>query len=61
MTPDAMRQARERLRLTQTGLAQKLGLHLRTIAGYERGQNPIPRHIELAIETLETRDADPLS
>lgn len=61
MTPDAMRAARNRLQLTQTGLAERLGLHIRTIAGYERGQNPIPRHIELAIETLETRDADPLS
>lgn len=61
MTPAAMRAARNRLHLTQTGLAEKLGLHLRTIAGYERGQNPIPHHIGLAIEALETRDADPLS
>jgi DNA-binding XRE family transcriptional regulator len=55
-----MKQARQRLGLTQTGLAQKLGLHLRTIAGYETGQNDIPHHIGLAIETLETRNADPL-
>lgn len=61
MTPAALRAARERLKLTQQGLAERLGLHVRTIAGYERGQNAIPRHIALAIETLETRYADPLS
>jgi DNA-binding XRE family transcriptional regulator len=60
MTPAEMKQARDRLKLTQTGLAQKLGLHVRSIAGYEAGTQRIPHAIELAIETLETRDADPL-
>lgn len=56
MTPATLKHARARLGLSQTGLARELGLHLRTIAGYERGQNPIPRVVSLAIAYLETQN-----
>lgn len=62
MTPAALKQARQRLGLTQTGLAQRLGLSLRAIAGYEtRHDRDVPHHIALAVEALEARDADPLA
>lgn len=54
MTPSTLKTARQRLGLSQTALARELGLHLRTIAGYERGQNPVPRHVALAVAYLET-------
>jgi len=47
-----LRAARARLKLSQAKLADVLGLHWVTICNYERGQDPIPRLVALAIEAL---------
>jgi transcriptional regulator with XRE-family HTH domain len=54
MTPDTLKTKRKGLGLSQTALARALGLHLRTIAGYELGHYPVPRHVALAVAYLET-------
>jgi transcriptional regulator with XRE-family HTH domain len=52
MTPADLKAYRARMGFTQGTLAKKLGRHIRTIAGYERGQNTIPRVVELAVIKL---------
>lgn len=49
MTPAQFTQARHSLKLTQTGLALKLGLSRSTIARYESGFTPIPGPVQLII------------
>jgi transcriptional regulator with XRE-family HTH domain len=55
MTPEEMKRRREALGLTQAELARELGLDSITVSRYERGVNPIPKHIGLAVEALEWR------
>jgi transcriptional regulator with XRE-family HTH domain len=52
MTPDDLRAYRKRLGITQTQLAEALGLSRRAIIRYEDGTRPIPRPVELACETI---------
>jgi len=49
--PDFVRDARERLGLTQDELAARLGLDRKTINRYENGW-PIPERSRLAIQQL---------
>lgn len=54
MTPAELKAARRRLALSQPGLARRLGVNVRTLAGWEIGERPVPRTAELAIAHLET-------
>lgn len=52
MTADQYRAIRDKLRLTQQELADRLGVHKITIAKREGGSLPISRESELAIQSL---------
>lgn len=64
MTPASLREWRERLGLTKTEAAARLGLSLNGYAAYERGHiarkqgqlqmvaRPIPKHVALACKAL---------
>lgn len=55
MTPAQLLATRTRLNLTQSQLAEKLGLHRSAIAQMESGEKPIRLVTELAIEHIECR------
>lgn len=59
MTPQQLRDKREKLQLTQTELADRLGLTRDSIAKMESGERPIVRITELAIEHLSCRPRRP--
>jgi DNA-binding XRE family transcriptional regulator len=50
-TADFVRDAREKLKLTQEQMAEQLGLERRTIIRYERGGN-LPATVRMAITHL---------
>ena len=52
MTRKQFRTLRGLLGLSQTNLAKELGVTLRTVARWERGEFPIPRIAELALRNL---------
>lgn len=47
-----MRVIRQELKLTQTELAEKLGVHQATISRFETGELPLDRRTELALRAL---------
>ncbi len=47
-----LREARQEMELTQTGLAEELGVRKNTVYRWESGLLAIPRTVELAIDTL---------
>ena len=53
MTPDDYRKSRLKLGLTQTALAELVGVWRETISKREAGTLPISRESELALEALE--------
>lgn len=56
MSPADFRKSRKRLGYTQHGLAGALGMGkwgFQSVGKWERGENPIPRQIELAMLGLE--------
>ena len=55
MKPEDLKRRREALGLTQEQLARELEVTVMTVSRYERGVNPIPHVIELALEALERR------
>lgn len=50
-----LKKRRERLGLTQTELAEKIGIRSNTISGYETGRLEIPGYMDLTLEALEAR------
>jgi DNA-binding XRE family transcriptional regulator len=52
MTGKELRQARLRLKMTQTQLGEAVGLHKNTIARMERDELPIVKATELAVKYL---------
>lgn len=52
MTPDQMRDLRQRSALTQAGLAMRLGVTARAVKHWEAGSRPIPRTVALACLAL---------
>ena len=52
MTKKEFRTLRGLIGLSQTKLAKELGVTLRTVARWERGEFPIPRVAELALRNL---------
>ena len=57
MTGSELRAARERLNLTQAGLATLLGVHSRTVSAWEYGRQKCPAYVQLALERLEEQAA----
>jgi len=54
MTPEHFKRARQGFSLTQTDLAETLGLRARQVKRYERGDTPIPKTVALIIRGFET-------
>ncbi len=55
MKKDELKKRRERLGLTQSVLAETIGVTATTISRYETGSTPIPAHMNLVLEALEKR------
>ena len=55
MKPEELKRRREALGLTQEQLARELAVAVMTVSRWERGVNPIPYHIALALEAIEAR------
>lgn len=53
MTGDALKEKRAAIGLTQAQLAEILEVKPNTVARWERGILPVPKAIELALETVE--------
>ena len=53
MTKDELRAIRERMKLTQAELAEKLGVASNTVARWEQGKRPIPVLAERFVRVLE--------
>ncbi len=49
MTKEEFKEARKKLKLTQTGLGEELGVSNRTIQGYEYGHQKIPKTIAIIL------------
>ena len=54
MTGEEFKQAREKMRLTQTELASRLGVTETTLYRWENGKAPISKAIELAMRQIRT-------
>lgn len=52
MTSDELKAKRKALGLTQAQLAEQFGLHRVTIANWERGSQPIPEVVAIALTAL---------
>ena len=52
MTGAELRQARERLGMTQQKLADALGMWRHSVARMERSESPVMKHTELAVKYL---------
>ncbi len=52
MTKKEFKAIRGRIEFSQARLAKELGVTLRTVARWERGEFPIPRVAELALRNL---------
>lgn len=56
MTGAQFKSARQRLKLTQVGLGEKLELTERQVSRYENGETLIPKTTDLAIKHLLAQD-----
>ena len=52
MTGEELRQARNKLRMTQVEIAEAIGMQKNSIARMERGERPVLKHTELAVRYL---------
>lgn len=52
MRPDELRATRDRLGLTQSQIADALGMHVNTVACMERGEKPISPRTVASVEML---------
>ena len=55
MTPEEIRSARNRLGMSQMGLANALGTHIATVVAWEKGINPISGPADTAIRLMLER------
>jgi len=52
MTSEEFKATRDRLNLTQAGLADKIGLSERSIRYYEQGGRPVPATVSILLKTF---------
>lgn len=52
LQPETLIAIRNLAGLTQSGLADALGIHRTTVARWETGKQPIPKWVELALRGL---------
>jgi DNA-binding transcriptional regulator YiaG len=52
MDAKTVRRIRKGLKLTQAGLAARLGVHRLTVSKWERGQHPVPPMAERLLKQL---------
>lgn len=55
MEKDDFKKRRERLGMTQSELAETLGMSVSAISKYEMGKNEVPLYFEFIFESLEAR------
>jgi transcriptional regulator with XRE-family HTH domain len=60
MTNTELKKRRERLGLTQTELADLLGVASNTVSGYETGRLEVPKFMDLVLEALDKRHIESL-
>jgi transcriptional regulator with XRE-family HTH domain len=53
--PADLKSRREALGLTQSALAERLGVSVQAVRHWEQGVRPIPAMLELALECLKRR------
>jgi DNA-binding transcriptional regulator YiaG len=53
MTADAFAAERSRLGLSQSQLAERLGVHVRTIGKWERGERGVPEPVARLLATIQ--------
>ena len=60
-TKDNLKEERTKAKLSQTALADELGVHFRTIQNWEKGTTPIPASVLPALDKLfgEAQDVVP--
>ena len=60
-TKDSLKEERTKAKLSQTALADVLGVHFRTIQNWEKGTTPIPASVLPALDKLfgEAQDVVP--
>ena len=60
-TKDILKEERTKAKLSQTALADELGVHFRTVQNWEKGTTPIPVSVLPALDKLfgETQDVVP--
>jgi transcriptional regulator with XRE-family HTH domain len=58
MSAGDLKERREALGLTQQGLADRIGVHVRTISKWERGVYAVPAIVAVVFELLEDRVRD---
>ena len=56
MTGAELRTIRRALDFTQEKLAEKLGVHVVTVANWERGKHPIPYSVAIAVSTFTNEE-----
>tara|TARA_R110001583_G_scaffold111158_2_gene260224 strand:+ start:187 stop:360 length:174 start_codon:yes stop_codon:yes gene_type:complete len=56
MTPETFKNDREKLGYTIEKWADRLGLSIRTIYYYESGEVPIPRTVQLFINSIKLEE-----
>ena len=55
MEKEELKKRRERIGLTQSDLAEIVGVASNTLSGYETGRTEIPKYMDLVLEALEAR------
>ena len=60
-TKDNLKEERTKAKLSQTTLADELGVHFRTVQNWEKGRTPIPASVLPALDKLfgEAQDVVP--
>ena len=50
-TKDSLKEERTKAKLSQTALADELGVHFRTVQNWGKGTTPIPASVSQALES----------
>ena len=55
---DTLKEARTKVKLSQTALAGELGVHFRTVQNWEKGSTPIPASVFPTLDKLFGESSD---